>query len=119
MALVATDTLEADKLFKGIGIEPLSPTFNARYLAKALEGKKTPIKSALLDQRVIAGLGNIYVCEALFLAGISPKRWTGRRSAMPWPSSASTFFISIRISSANSCNRSPRVSALFSRIRAS
>ena len=77
MALVATEKLEDDKLFRGIGIEPLAPAFNARYLAKALEGKKTPIKSALLDQRVIAGLGNIYVCEALFLAGISPKRWAG------------------------------------------
>ena len=77
MALVATNDLETDKLFRGIGIEPLSPSFNARYLAKALEGKKTPIKSALLDQRVIAGLGNIYVCEALFLAGVSPKRWAG------------------------------------------
>jgi formamidopyrimidine-DNA glycosylase len=77
MALVATNDLETDKLFRGIGIEPLSPAFHARYLAKALEGKKTPIKSALLDQRVIAGLGNIYVCEALFLAGISPKRWAG------------------------------------------
>src|SRR6202012_2905051 len=63
MALVTTNDLETDKLFRGIGIEPLSPAFNARYLAKALEGKKTPIKSALLDQRVIAGLGNIDVCE--------------------------------------------------------
>ena len=77
MALVATATLEADKLFKGIGVEPLSASFNARYLAKMLAGKKTPIKSALLDQRVVAGLGNIYVCEALFLARISPKRWAG------------------------------------------
>jgi formamidopyrimidine-DNA glycosylase len=77
MALVATDRLEEDKLFREVGIEPLSASFNARTLAKALEGKKTPIKSALLDQRVIAGLGNIYVCEALFLAGISPKRWAG------------------------------------------
>ena len=56
-----------------------------RYLAHALEGKKTPIKSALLDQRVIAGLGNIYVCEALFRAGISPKRLAGsiRRTGSP------------------------------------
>jgi formamidopyrimidine-DNA glycosylase len=77
MALVATDALEMDRLFKDIGIEPLSGAFNIRYLARALKGKKTPIKSALLDQRVIAGLGNIYVCEALFLAGISPKRWAG------------------------------------------
>ena len=77
MALVDTKTLEQDKLFKAVGIEPLSEDFNAAYLAKALDGKKTPIKSALLDQRLIAGLGNIYVCEALFRAGISPKRLAG------------------------------------------
>src|SRR3954463_13917214 len=77
MALVSTERLDQDKLFKSIGIEPLSGGFNANYLAKALDGKKTPIKSALLDQRLIAGLGNIYVCEALFRAGISPKRLAG------------------------------------------
>jgi formamidopyrimidine-DNA glycosylase len=77
MTLVPTETLDQDKLFKDVGIEPLSSQFNAGWLAKALEGKKTPIKAALLDQRVIAGLGNIYVCEALFRAGISPKRLAG------------------------------------------
>jgi formamidopyrimidine-DNA glycosylase len=77
MTLVNTERLENDKLFKDIGIEPLSAGFNAAYLTRALEGKKTPIKSALLDQRVVAGLGNIYVCEALFRAGISPKRLAG------------------------------------------
>ena len=77
MTLVATDHLNQDKLFRDVGIEPLSPKFNAAYLAKRLEGKKTPIKSALLDQRVVAGLGNIYVCEALFRSGISPKRLAG------------------------------------------
>jgi len=77
MALVDTARLEDDKLFKDIGIEPLSGKFTTAYLVKALEGKKTPIKSALLDQRLIAGLGNIYVCEALFRAGISPKRLAG------------------------------------------
>ena len=77
MTLVDTAQLEDDKLFKGMGIEPLSPKFNVAYLAKRLEGKKTPIKSALLDQRVVAGLGNIYVCEALFRAHISPKRLAG------------------------------------------
>jgi formamidopyrimidine-DNA glycosylase len=77
MTLVETTRLKDDKLFKGIGIEPLSDGFNAAYLARTLEGKKTPMKSALLDQRVIAGLGNIYVCEALFRAGISPKRLAG------------------------------------------
>jgi len=77
MTLVETDNLEQDKLFKDMGIEPLSPGFNAKYLTQALEGKKTPIKSALLDQRVVAGLGNIYVCEALFRSKISPKRLAG------------------------------------------
>ena len=64
-------------MFKDIGIAPLSGGFNPKYLAAALEGKKTSIKSALLDQRVVAGLGNIYVCEALFLAHISPKKLAG------------------------------------------
>jgi formamidopyrimidine-DNA glycosylase len=77
MTLVPTDGLNADKLFKDIGIEPLSDKFNAAYLVKALDGKKTPVKSALLDQRVVAGLGNIYVCEALFRSNISPKRLAG------------------------------------------
>ncbi len=77
MTLVETAGLDQDKLFKGIGIEPLSEKFNTAYLAKALDGKKTPIKSALLDQRLIAGLGNIYVCEALFRSNISPKRLAG------------------------------------------
>lgn len=77
MALVDTERLEEDKLFKDIGIEPLSEKFTSAYLAKALDGKKTPIKSALLDQRLIAGLGNIYVCEALFRSRISPKRLAG------------------------------------------
>jgi formamidopyrimidine-DNA glycosylase len=77
MTLVKTDRLEEHKLFSGLGIEPLSAGFTTAYLAKALDGKKTPIKSALLDQRTIAGLGNIYVCEALFRAGISPKRLAG------------------------------------------
>jgi formamidopyrimidine-DNA glycosylase len=74
MTILDTGTLEASELFKDIGIEPLSDAFNATWLASALRGKRTPIKSALLDQRVIAGLGNIYACEALFRACISPKR---------------------------------------------
>jgi formamidopyrimidine-DNA glycosylase len=77
MALVDTENLEQDKLFKDIGVEPLSGAFNTAFLVKTLDGKKTPIKSALLDQRVVAGLGNIYVCEALFRAGISPKQLAG------------------------------------------
>jgi formamidopyrimidine-DNA glycosylase len=77
MDLVVTDRLEHSKMFKDIGIEPLSGKLTAAWLAKALDGKKTPIKSALLDQRLIAGLGNIYVCEALFRSNISPKRLAG------------------------------------------
>jgi formamidopyrimidine-DNA glycosylase len=74
MTLVDTEKLDDHKLFKGLGVEPLSNHFHADYLAGVLKGKKTPIKSALLDQRVIAGIGNIYACEALFRAHISPKR---------------------------------------------
>ncbi len=57
-----------------LGPEPLSNGFSVAYLDEVLSGKNTPIKSALLDQAIIAGLGNIYVCEALYRAGISPKR---------------------------------------------
>ena len=77
MTLVPSAQLDDDKLFAGLGVEPLSAAFNAARLEKMLKGKKTPIKSALLDQRLIAGLGNIYVCEALFRARISPKRLAG------------------------------------------
>jgi formamidopyrimidine-DNA glycosylase len=81
MTLLRTDRLERHPLFKGLGIEPLSDKFDAAFLKRALAGKKTPVKSALLDQRVIAGLGNIYVCEALFRAQISPKRLAKNLSA--------------------------------------
>lgn len=66
---------EADNPFlASLGPEPMSDAFDVTHLAAALRTKRTPIKSALLDQRVVAGLGNIYVCEALWRAGISPKR---------------------------------------------
>lgn len=81
MTLLPHDGLDSDSLFKGLGPEPLSPAFDAAFLKKALAGKRTPIKSALLDQRLIAGLGNIYVCEALYRAGISPKKLAGSVSA--------------------------------------
>ncbi len=61
-------------LLAGMGPEPLEPGFDGAYLARALAGKMTPVKSALLDQKIVAGLGNIYVCEALYRAGISPRR---------------------------------------------
>ncbi len=62
----------------GLGPEPLGNSFNAPALRAALKGKKSKIKAALLDQHVVAGLGNIYVCEALFKAGIRPTRAAGR-----------------------------------------
>jgi formamidopyrimidine-DNA glycosylase len=64
----------AHPLLAGMGPEPLEPGFDGRYLTQKLAGKMTPIKAALLDQRVVAGLGNIYVCEALYRAGLSPRR---------------------------------------------
>ncbi|GAB5468881.1 MAG: bifunctional DNA-formamidopyrimidine glycosylase/DNA-(apurinic or apyrimidinic site) lyase [Rhodospirillales bacterium] len=72
--LVATEDLAGHRLLKTLGPEPLGPDFDGAFLAGALAGKSTPIKAALLDQRLVAGLGNIYVSEALFRAGISPRR---------------------------------------------
>jgi len=72
--LVPTEQEDQHKLLAGLGPEPLDPGFNAASLSESLAGKRTPIKAALLDQKVVAGLGNIYVCEALFRAGISPMR---------------------------------------------
>ena len=72
--LVPTAAEHTHRLLAGLGPEPLQPGFDAAYLSAALSGRRTPIKAALLDQSVVAGLGNIYVCEALFRAGISPRR---------------------------------------------
>jgi formamidopyrimidine-DNA glycosylase len=74
MDLAATDALERHPFFARLGPEPLGNAFNGPALTEALAGKQTPIKAALLDQRVVAGLGNIYVCEALYRAGVSPRR---------------------------------------------
>lgn len=74
MNLAAAAELEAHPYFAGLGVEPLAGDLTAEGLARALAGKRTPLKAALLDQRVIAGLGNIYVCEALWRARLSPKR---------------------------------------------
>lgn len=72
--LVPTAREDAHRLLAGLGPEPLLPDFTPAVLGAALAGKVTPIKAALLDQKVVAGLGNIYVSEALYRAGISPKR---------------------------------------------
>ncbi|MEX0839975.1 MAG: bifunctional DNA-formamidopyrimidine glycosylase/DNA-(apurinic or apyrimidinic site) lyase [Parvibaculum sp.] len=74
MDLVPEVALATCTHLAGIGPEPLGNEFSAALLAEHLAGRRTPIKSALLDQRTVAGLGNIYVCEALFRAGLSPRR---------------------------------------------
>jgi formamidopyrimidine-DNA glycosylase len=78
--LVATTALEAWPTFAAMGPEPLGPDFTAVYLLGALEARSAPIKAMLLDQRIVGGLGNIYVCEALNIAGIAPSRAAGRIS---------------------------------------
>ena len=78
--LVRSDAWQAYAPFTRMGPEPLGPDFSASALARALDGKTASIKTALLDQRVVAGLGNIYVCEALNMAGIAPTRPAGRIS---------------------------------------
>jgi formamidopyrimidine-DNA glycosylase len=74
MKIIARKALEDEPLLKGLGPEPLGNEFDAAMLARSCAGKKTSLKAALLDQRVVAGLGNIYVCEALFRSHLSPKR---------------------------------------------
>lgn len=74
MLLIADEAVAKHKLFKGLGPEPLDEAFDGTALAARLVGRRTPIKAALLDQKTLVGVGNIYACEALFLAGISPRR---------------------------------------------
>ncbi|HYE27599.1 MAG TPA: bifunctional DNA-formamidopyrimidine glycosylase/DNA-(apurinic or apyrimidinic site) lyase [Allosphingosinicella sp.] len=78
--LVPTEALDRYAPFVAMGPEPLGDGFSADYLSEALAGRTAPIKALLLDQRIVAGLGNIYVCEALHLAGIAPSRAGGRIS---------------------------------------
>ena len=82
MDLTPKEKLFNHPLLKLMGPEPLGAGFNALTLMASLKGRRTPIKSALLDQRVVAGLGNIYVCESLFMAGVSPRRITQNISAL-------------------------------------
>lgn len=74
MKIVPRAGLAEEKLLRGLGPEPLGNAFDAAMLARACAARKTSLKAALLDQRVVAGLGNIYVCEALFRSRLSPKR---------------------------------------------
>jgi formamidopyrimidine-DNA glycosylase len=85
MDLVPTASEDAHPLLARLGPEPLSEGFTVAVLSASLAGRRTPIKAALLDQGVVAGLGNIYVCEALYRAGISP-----RRSALSVPGQRAT-----------------------------
>jgi formamidopyrimidine-DNA glycosylase len=86
MLLVADAQLDEHPLFRGLGVEPLGAGLTAAYLAKRAAGRRSNLKAFLMDQRIIAGLGNIYVCEALFRAGLAPARKTStlaRRSGGP------------------------------------
>jgi formamidopyrimidine-DNA glycosylase len=75
--LIAPGGQETNKFLAGLGVEPLGNELNAHFLNQAFTGKKAPLKAALLDQRIVAGLGNIYVCEVLYRSGLSPKRLAG------------------------------------------
>lgn len=81
MDLLPTAGADGHKLLSVLGPEPLGNDFHDQHLVNAFKGKNTPVKSALLDQGIVAGLGNIYVCEALFRAGVSPRRKAGQISA--------------------------------------
>ena len=78
MTLIREQDLAQDAFFKGLGVEPLGDDLTPEYLARRAEGRKADLKALLMDQRIVAGLGNIYVCEALFRAGLSPFKPAGR-----------------------------------------
>jgi formamidopyrimidine-DNA glycosylase len=71
MTLIHGADIAQDAFFRGLGVEPLSDALNPAFLAAKAQGRKTDLKAFLMDQRIVAGLGNIYVCEALFRAGLS------------------------------------------------
>lgn len=81
MDLMPTAAAEAHPLLAGLGPEPFGNDFSEAYLIARLRGRRTPVKAALLDQRVVAGLGNIYVSEVLHRAGLDPRRQAGRIAA--------------------------------------
>jgi formamidopyrimidine-DNA glycosylase len=88
MKLIAEEALQSDPFFAGLGVEPLGPELDASYLARRARGRKADLKAFLMDQRIVAGLGNIYVCEALFRAGLGPWKPSERlatRGGRPTP----------------------------------
>jgi formamidopyrimidine-DNA glycosylase len=82
MDLIATDSADTHPLLASLGPEPMGNAFSGPYLVDRLKSRNTPIKSALLDQGIVAGLGNIYVCEVLFRARINPARKAGQIAAI-------------------------------------
>jgi formamidopyrimidine-DNA glycosylase len=88
MTLIPEREIENDAFFAGLGVEPLGDELTAAYLAKRALGRKADLKAFLMDQRIVAGLGNIYVCEALFRAGLDPRKPASRlamRTGRPTP----------------------------------
>ncbi|NOD78351.1 MULTISPECIES: bifunctional DNA-formamidopyrimidine glycosylase/DNA-(apurinic or apyrimidinic site) lyase [unclassified Ruegeria] len=81
MDLLPTAKADDHKLLSVLGPEPLGNDFHEHHLIEAFKGRNTPVKSALLDQGIVAGLGNIYVCEALYRGKVSPRRKAGQISA--------------------------------------
>lgn len=81
MDLAPTQSVAAHRMLASLGPEPLGNEFDEPYLIERFKSRKTPVKTALLDQRIIAGLGNIYVCEVLNRVGLAPTRQTGQLSA--------------------------------------
>jgi formamidopyrimidine-DNA glycosylase len=78
MTLIREQDLAQDAFFRGLGVEPLGDELTPGYLARRANGRTLDLKALLMDQRIVAGLGNIYVCEALFRAGLSPFKPAGR-----------------------------------------
>jgi formamidopyrimidine-DNA glycosylase len=78
MTLIPESEIAQDAFFRGLGVEPLSGELNPAYLATRARGRKSDLKAFLMDQRIVAGLGNIYVCEALFRSGLNPWKLAGR-----------------------------------------
>jgi formamidopyrimidine-DNA glycosylase len=88
MTLIPAGELDRAQFFAGLGVEPLGPDLTGAYLARRARGKKVDLKAYLMDQRIVAGLGNIYVCEALFRAGLAPWKAAARlatRGGRPTP----------------------------------